>query len=195
MSRTIWKAGNMLYPVPPVLVTVKSGEAVNILTIAWTGTICSDPPMCYISVRSERLSYHMLKESRTFCINLPTRRLLRSIDICGIKSGRDINKIEFLRLETEPCSQIDVPLLTLSPVNIECRIQKIVPLGSHDMFISNVLAVDVDPALIDSKGKLRLEKAGLITYAHGQYYALSESLGRFGFSVKKAKQDRPHHHQ
>lgn len=185
MSRRTWKPGTLVYPVPAVLITCKDGEKENVFTVAWTGTICSDPAMTYISVRKERFSYDIIKNSGVFCINLTTEDLAYATDYCGVKSGRNENKFKSLNLEIEKASQIDVPIIKKSPVVIECKVEEIKELGSHDMFIAKVLAVDVDEKYIDKTDRFDMEKCNLMAYSHGHYYKLGEQIGRFGFSVKK----------
>lgn len=181
-----FKPGNMVYPVPAVMVTVagKDGKS-NILTIAWTGTICTNPPMAYISVRPERYSYEMLKESGEFVINLTTEELVRATDYCGVKSGRDTDKWKETGLTTAPAELVKAPLIDESPVNIECRVTEIKELGSHHMFLAEVVAVSVDEAYLSENGKFELRKAAPIVYSHGEYYGLAELLGTFGYSIKK----------
>lgn len=178
----------MLYPLPPVMVSCGTMERSNIITVAWTGTVNSEPPMTYISVRPERHSYAMIKERGEFVINLTTERLVRAADLCGVRSGRDLQKFRFCRLTPAPASAVSAPLIAESPVNIECRVEQRLTLGSHDMFIAKVLAVDVDEALLDAKCVLHLERAGLVAYVHGRYRALGRELGKFGFSVQKKQE-------
>mgnify|MGYP000006432115 FL=1 len=186
MSKQTWKPGNMLYPVPAVMVSCQRGEEKpNIITVAWAGTICSDPAMVSISIRKERYSHDIIKESGEFVINLTTKKLCRATDYCGVKSGKDTNKFKDMHLTPEKSVKINAPAIKESPVNIECKVKDIVELGSHDMFIAEVVAVNVDESLLDSKGTLHLKDAELVAYSHGQYYALGEHLGRFGYSVKK----------
>ncbi len=186
MSKQVWDPCSILSPVPAVLATVRdqSGKD-NVLTIAWCGTVSSNPPMVYISVRKERFSHHMLKESGEFVINLTTERLLRAADYCGVRSGRNEDKFAAAGLHKEEASKVSAPLIKESPVNIECRVTEVLELGSHDMFLARVEAVDVDESLLDEKGRLMLEKANLIAYAHGSYFPLGEAIGSFGWSVKK----------
>lgn len=181
-----WKPGNMVYPVPAVMVTVadRDGES-NIITIAWTGTVCTNPPMAYISVRPERHSYGMLKESGEFVINLTTEKLVHATDYCGVKSGRDTDKWKDTGLTPIPAQAVGAPLIKESPVNIECRVTEVKELGSHHMFLAEVVAVDVDEAYLDEKGKFELHKAAPIVYSHGEYYGLSSLLGTFGYSIRK----------
>lgn len=187
MSKQIWKPGTMVYPVPAVMVSCGTMEQSNIITIAWTGTVCSTPAMTYISVRKERHSYDMIKRSGTFVINLTTESLAKATDFCGVKSGRDIDKFEHLGLTKLPGSFTEVPLIAESPVNIECKVTQIIELGSHDMFLAEVLGITIEDDYIDSTGKFRLDLAKPITYAHGNYYTLGDALGIFGHSVMKKK--------
>ena len=176
----------MLYPVPAVLVSVAdSAGNDNLITIAWTGTVCSDPAMTYISVRKERYSHHMLKENKEFVINLVSKEICRAADFCGVRSGRDLDKFEATGLTREKASTVNVPLVKESPVNIECKVTQVLELGSHDMFIANVKGVYADEAYMDEKGKFELVKAKPIVYSHGQYYGLGCYIGKFGYSVQK----------
>lgn len=188
MGKQTWKPGNMLYPLPAVLITVadKMGNR-NIFTVAWTGTVCSDPAMVSISVRPERYSHHMIKETGEFVINLTTEKLVYATDYCGVKSGRDVDKFKEMRLTPIPADVVSAPLLSESPVNIECRVKDVIELGTHDMFLAEVAAVHADEAYMDEKGKFSLEKAKPIVYSHGTYYALGKQLGSFGYSVRKKK--------
>lgn len=191
MKKATWRPGNMLYPVPAVMVSCGHYEnpgdeaACNILTVAWTGTICSDPAMVYVSIRPSRHSYSMIKETGEFVINLTTSALARAMDYCGVRSGRDHSKFTEMNLTAQPAETIKAPLIAESPVNIECKVTQILPLGTHDMFLAEVKAVRVNEDLLDEAGKLQLEKAGLITYSHGTYHELGKALGTFGYSVKK----------
>ena len=181
-----WRAGTMISPVPAVMVSCGSMEGEkNIITVAWTGTICSEPAMCYISVRKERHSYQIIRESGEFVINLTTKVLARATDWCGVRSGKDFDKFSHCNLTAESCPHISAPAIAESPVNIECRVKQVIELGSHDMFIAEVLGVMVDDSLLDPQsGKLDLARAELLGYAHGEYYALGEKLGTFGWTVK-----------
>lgn len=186
MSKQVWKPGNMVYPLPAVLVSVRDLEGNdNLITVAWTGTICSNPPMVYISVRKERFSHHMLKETGEFVINLTTEHLAYATDYCGVKSGRDVDKFEVLNLHKEQATKVNVPLLKESPVNIECKVTQVLELGSHDMFLAEVVAVNVDEAYMDEKGKFDLAKASPLVYSHGEYYGIGKDLGHFGYSIRK----------
>lgn len=185
MVKQTWKGSTLLNPEPPVLVSCGSMEAANLITIGWTGTICTQPSMVSISVRPERYSYQLIKDSGEFVINLPTRKLVRAVDWCGVKSGRDYDKFAEMKLTPLPASTVSCPILAESPVNLECQVTQVISLGSHDLFLAKVTAVDVDEALLDEKGKLCLERADLIVYSHGEYFALGKQLGTFGYSVRK----------
>lgn len=186
MGKQLWKPGNMLYPLPVVMVSVADKEGQNnIITIAWAGTICSNPPMVSISVRPERYSYNILKETGEFVINLTTKDLTYATDYCGVKSGRDVDKFKEMGLTALPGKEVKAPLIAESPVNIECKVTQVIPLGSHDMFLAEVVAVHVDEKYMDEKGKFHLDKAEPIAYSHGDYLATRELLGTFGYSVKK----------
>ena len=186
MGKYAFKPGNMIYPVPAVLVSAADREGnTNIFTAAWTGTICTNPPMAYISVRPERYSYHMIRETGEFVINLTTKELARAADYCGVRSGRDVDKWKEMKLTPVKGREVSVPLIGESPVNIECRVTEVKELGSHHMFLAQVVAVSVDEAYMDENGRFDLNASGLIAYSHGQYRELGGSLGRFGFSVQK----------
>lgn len=186
MAKELWKPGNMLYPLPAVMVTCKRGnEKTNIITIAWTGTVCSSPAMVSISVRPERYSYDIIKETGEFVINLVTEDLTYAADYCGVKSGRDIDKFEAMKLHECPGQKVSVPGIEESPVNIECKVKDIIPLGSHDLFLAEVVGVQVETAYMDENGKFDLNGSGIMTYSHGEYFTLGKKLGKFGYSVKK----------
>lgn len=185
MSKIKWKGGALTAPVPPVLVTCSDGERDNVFTVAWTGILNTKPPKTYISVRPERFSYDIIKKSGCFAVNLTTENLLFAADFCGVRSGRELDKFEYCGLQKEKAQKIDCPILAQSPLSLECRVEKIVPLGTHDMFIADIVATDADESLVDSLGKLHLDKAGLLAYAHGEYFALGRKLGSFGMSVRK----------
>lgn len=191
MEKQKWKAGNMLYPLPAVLVSVANQEGRdNLITVAWAGTVCTNPPMVSISVRPERYSYSMLRDTGEFVINLTTEKLAFATDYCGVRSGRDGDKFQALGLTREEASQVCAPLLGESPVNLECRVKQVLELGSHHMFVADVLAVHVDPELLDERGKLHLDRSRPIVYSHGEYYGLGSMLGTFGYSVKKKKKKK-----
>lgn len=183
----------MLYPLPAVLVTCGADPSeYNVMTAAWTGTVCSDPPMCYVSLRKERFSYDIIKRNGEFVINLTTESMLRAADWCGVRSGRDFDKFRETGLTPVPSAVVKAPAIAQSPVSIECRVKQVVPLGSHDMFLADVVNVLLDDAIMDSAtGKFRLEDAGLIAYSHGQYFSLGRILGTFGCSVRKRRPRRP----
>ena len=185
MSRQVWKGSTLLNPELPVLVSCGSPEHPNLITVGWCGTICTQPPMVSISVRPERYSHHLIQESGEFVINLPTESLTRAVDWCGVKSGRDVDKFAAMHLSALPAAQVGTVLLEQSPVNLECKVTQCIALGSHDLFLAEVVAVDVDESLLDETGKLCLNRAKLIVYSHGDYLALGRRLGRFGYSVRK----------
>ena len=185
MSKVQWKGGAMLGPLPPVMVTCGTLEESNIITIAWTGIVNTIPPKTYISIRPTRHSYNIIKETGEFAINLTTASLVRSADTCGVFTGRKVDKFARCGLTKEPSSYLACPLIAESPLSLACRVTDIIPLGSHDMFLADIVGVEVEPSLIDPDGKLCLDRAGLAAYAHGEYYALGARIGTFGFSVKK----------
>ncbi len=185
MSKAVWKPGTMLFPLPAVMVSCGTMEKSNIMTVAWTGIVNSEPPMTYISVRPERYSHALVKETGQFVINLTTDRLVWNTDFCGVKSGRDIRKFSLPGLTPERASQVSAPLIQESPVNLECVVDRSMILGSHEMFLAKIVAVDVDERLLDAKGVLHLENAGLAAYVHGKYFTLGRLIGTFGYSVKK----------
>ena len=187
MAKQTWKPGNMLYPLPAVMVSVGDKEGnTNIITIAWTGTICSNPPMLYVSVTPNRFSHHMIKETGEFVVNLTTEALAKATDYCGVRSGRDVDKWKETGLTKGAANELAyAPIIEESPVNIECRVTEVKELGSHHMFIAEVVSVQVDEEYIDETGKFCLNDTGLIAYSHGQYRTLGEELGGFGHSVKK----------
>lgn len=187
-KKQTWRAGNMLYPVPAVMVScARKGEKPNIITVAWAGTVCSDPAMVSISVRKERYSHDIIKETGEFVINLTTRKLARATDYCGVKSGRDVDKFADMHLTAVPSVKIEAPAIAESPVNIECKVREIKPLGSHTMFLADVVNVTVDDAFFDEKNTFHLNNTGLVTYSHGAYFLLGKKLGTFGYSVAKKK--------
>lgn len=186
MGKQHWKAGNMLNPVPAVMVSVSDGNGKNnIITVAWAGTICTNPPMLSISVRPERYSYEMIKSTKEFVVNLTTKDLVRACDYCGVTSGRDVDKFEKMKLTPIKLPNVSVPGIKESPVNIECRVKKIEELGSHTMFIADVVGVTVDDEYMDEKGKFNINNTGLVMYSHGEYFVMGERLGKFGYSIKK----------
>lgn len=184
-----WKPGTMIYPLPAVLVSCgESEQEYNLFTVAWTGTVCTNPPMCYISVRPERHSYDIIKRTGEFVINLTTASLARATDWCGVRSGRDYDKFSEMGLTAEPAAVVKAPVVGESPVSIECRVRQVIELGSHDMFLADVVNVLVDEEYINPEtGKLELDRAEIITYSHGEYFRLGEMIGHFGWSVRKKK--------
>lgn len=188
MAKQNWKPGNMLYPVPAVMVSCqREGEKPNIITAAWCGTISSSPAMLSVSIRPERYSYDIIKETREFVVNLVNKDLVFAADYCGVKSGRDIDKFKEMKLTPLSSKLIGAPGIDESPVNIECRVVNIIPLGSHDMFLAEVVGVTVDDKYMDSNGKFHLNSSCLITYSHGEYFELGKKMGSFGYSVQKKK--------
>lgn len=186
MAKQNWKPGNMLYPLPAVLVSCQGNDGKpNLITIGWVGTICSDPAMVSISVRPERYSYHMLKETGEFVINLTTEELLEATDYCGVASGRDVDKWEKMNLTPIPSEKVSVPAVAESPINIECKVTEVKELGTHHMFIAEVVNVRADEKYMDEKGKFHLEHSKPIAYSHGTYFSLGKELGKFGYSVRK----------
>lgn len=187
MAKVTWKAGTLLAPVPAVLVSCGTVEKPAALTIAWTGIISSDPPRTYISVRPERNSYEIIKQSGEFCINMMPSSTVRSLDYCGIKSGKNEDKLAKRKLTALPCTKISAPMIAQSKISLECKVIDIQPQGSHDMFLAEILAVNIEDDLIGEKGRLMIEQAGLLTYAHGTYFALGKKIGSFGFSTKQKR--------
>lgn len=187
--KTAFKPGTLIYPLPAVMVSCgDSPDNYNIITIAWTGTICSDPPLCYISVRKERHSHDLIARTGEFVINLTTEELARATDWCGVRSGRDFDKFREMRLTPQPAQVVSAPLIAESPLNIECRVTETKELGSHDMFMARVVAVNAEESLIDKgTGAFQLNHARPLAFSHGKYYGLGEKIGGFGFSVKKKK--------
>lgn len=192
MAKQVWNPGAMLAPLPPALVTCGQGEDINVLTIGWTGILCTKPPKTYISVRPERHSHHLLEQYGQFTINLPTTSMVRKVDLCGVRSGKDVNKFELCGLTPEPGTAVSCPSLAECPISIECRITGKQPLGSHDMFLADIVAVTVDERYVDKQGKLHIEKCDLLAYAHGTYFTLGDPIGTFGFSVRKKPLKQPH---
>ena len=188
MPKQMWKPGNMLYPVPAVMVScMRSGGKPNIITLAWAGTVCSDPAMVSISVRPERYSHGIMTESGEFVINLVTEKLTRICDWCGVRSGRDYDKFQEMHLGEYHSELMETPAIAESPVNIWCKIVHTQLLGSHDMFLARVVGVTIDDSYMDEKGRFALERTGLIAYSHGEYFALGKKIGNYGYSVKKRK--------
>ncbi|RLD46744.1 MAG: flavin reductase family protein [Bacteroidetes bacterium] len=189
MSKVKWKPGTMVYPLPAVIVSCGSQKAEwNLITIAWTGTVNTNPPMVYISVRPSRHSYNIIKETGEFVINLTNKKMAFATDWCGVKSGKDFNKFDEMKLTPSEAEFVACPMIAESPINIECKVTQVIPLGSHDMFIAEVLRVHADDQFLDSEtGAFDMKKAGLIAYSHGNYYELGDHIGKFGYSVMKKK--------
>lgn len=190
MAKVQWKSGTFIYPIPAVMVSCGTIEKSNIITVAWTGILNTNPATCYISVRPERYSHNLIKENGEFVINLTTEQLAYATDWCGVKSGKNVDKFKEMRLTKEQANLVKVPLIKESPISVECKVKEIVPLGSHDMFIAEVLAIDVDEKYIDEKGSFDISKCNLIAYANGGYYPLGKRIGKFGYSVQKNKKRR-----
>lgn len=187
-GKELWKPGNMLYPIPAVMVSCqREGEKPNIITVAWAGNVCSSPAMLSISVRKERYSYDILKETGEFVVNLTNRKLAAATDWCGVRSGKDYDKFKEMHLTPLESRFVSAPGIAESPVNIECKVRNVLELGSHDMFVAEVMGVTVDEKLLDNKGKFDLRAADLISYSHGEYFTLGEKIGKFGYSVVKKK--------
>ena len=188
MSKLNFKPGTMLNPVPAVMVSCGQGDESNIITVAWTGIVNSEPPMTYVSVRKERHSHHLIKESGEFVINLVTEELAFATDYCGVRSGKDVDKFKEMKLTPAKGEKVGCPVIKESPVNLECRVREIHEYGSHDMFVADIVNVQVNEELLDEKGRIRLDLAGLVAYNHGEYFGLKKNpLGKFGYSVMKAK--------
>ena len=185
MAKLQWKPGTLLAPAPPALVSCGTMEAHNVLTAAWTGIVNSEPPMTYVSIRPQRHSHSIIKEKGEFVINLPTEAIVKATDLSGVKSGRDVDKFALAGLTAEPSNLVAAPGIAECPISLECKVREVTRLGSHDMFLADIVAVDVDPKYVDEKGALHMEKAGLLAYAHGAYFGLGKQLGTFGFSVRK----------
>lgn len=191
MSKIAWKGGALVAPLPPVLVSCGTMEKPNVLTVAWTGIVNTIPPKTYISLRPSRFSYELIKESREFVINLTTASLVKAADFCGVRSGRKIDKFDATGLTAEESTKVSAPMIAESPLSLECRVSDIIPLGSHDMFLADIVAINVDESLIDKNGKLHLDNCGLAAFAHGEYFELGKKIGTFGFSVRK--KNKKHH--
>lgn len=185
MSKVTWKSGTFIYPLPAVMVSCGTMEESNIITVAWTGIINTDPAMCYISVRPTRHSYEMIKKTGEFVINLTTKDLAYATDWCGVKTGAKVDKFKEMKLTKERANIIKAPLIKECPVSVECKVKEIVPLGSHDMFVAEIVAIDADEKYIDEKGAFDIGKCDLIAYANGGYYPLESKIGKFGYSVQK----------
>ncbi|KGN03005.1 flavin reductase [Clostridium novyi A str. 4570] len=192
MSKKSFKGSAMLNPVPSVLITSKNKEEkVNVFTVGWIGVACTHPPMISVAIRPERLSYKYIKENGEFVVNLPSRDLVKAVDFCGVKSGTTVDKIKEMNFTLEDSDNISVPYIDECPITLECKVKNIIPLGSHDLFLAEILSVHVEEDLIDEKGKIHYEKANLICYSHGEYFGVSKKvLGNFGFSIRKKKKKK-----
>lgn len=190
MAKTTWKSGTFIYPLPAVMVSCGTMEKSNIITVAWTGIINTNPATVYISVRPTRYSYQLLKEQKEFVINLTNKELVQATDWCGVKTGAKVDKFKEMHLHKEKAKFVSCPMIQESPVSIECKVKEIKPLGSHDMFLAEVLAINADEKYINEKGAFDISKCDLIAYANGHYYMLGKKLGRFGFSVQKPKKKK-----
>ena len=187
MTKISWPAGTLLAPVPPALISSGTLENPNVMTAAWTGIVCSDPAMTYVSLRPSRYSHEIISKSGEFVINVPNLPLAKAVDFCGVKSGRNTDKFQACGITAAPSSKIKAPQVKEAPISLECKVRSVTHYGTHDMFLADIVAVNVDDAYINKQGGLNLEKAGLLAYAHGFYYTLGRQLGKFGFSVEKAK--------
>lgn len=188
MGKQSWKPGNILYPLPVIMASCqREGEKPNIITLAWAGTVCSSPPMVSVSVRKERYSYDIIRETGEFVINLVTKDLTFATDYCGVRSGRDVDKFKEMHLTPLPSRIVKAPGIAESPANLECRVVQTLHLGSHDMFVAEIVGVTVEDAYMDKNGKFHLNDANLTAYSHGEYFSLGEKLGKFGYSVEKKK--------
>ena len=192
MKKIFWKGGVLLAPVPPVLVTCGTMDHCNVLTVGWTGICATHPPMTYISVRPSRHSYPIIRERGEFAVNLTTADMARTVDFCGVRSGKDTDKLTKCGLHLIEAEGSSTPILAEAPVSLSCKVTQIIPLGSHDMFLAEITGTAVDAEYVDSKGRLDLQKSGLLAYAHGEYFALGKKLGDFGFSVRKKPKYKQH---
>lgn len=187
MAKQFWKGSAQLSPLPPTLVTCGTLEKPNVLTVAWTGIVATHPPMTYISLRKSRFSYDIIKESGEFVINMPVSKMCRIVDYCGVKSGRDVDKIKECKIALEEAKTVSVPIISESPVSLECKVKQMIECGSHTMFLSEISCVAADERYIDKNGKLDLNGSSLLAFAHGEYYEIGKKVGTFGYSVRKKK--------
>ena len=187
MAKVMWKPGTFIYPIPAVMVSCGNMEKSNIMTVAWTGILNTNPAMCYISVRPERYSYNIIKETGEFVINLTNKELAYATDWCGVKSGKDVDKFKEMNLSKEKCNFVCCPAIKESPVSIECKVKEIKELGSHHMFMAEILSINADEKYIDENGAFDITKCDLIAYANGKYFELGNKIGKFGYSVQKKK--------
>lgn len=191
MSKIQWRGGALLAPLPAVMVTCGNMEKANIVTVAWTGILNTIPPKSYIALRPSRYSYDIIKENREFAIHLTTVSMAKSADYCGMVTGRKVDKFKKCNFHKEQATQISVPLIAEAPLSLECKVTDIIPLGSHDMFLCDIVAVNVEETLVDKNGRLNIEKANLAAFAHGEYFELGKKIGNFGYSMKKKKKHKP----
>lgn len=191
MAKQVWKPSTLLAPLPAALVSCGTLENPNVLTVAWTGIINSSPAMTYVSIRPERFSHHLIAESGEFVINVTTDELVRAADFCGVRSGKDTDKFAEMKLTALPASNVSAPIIAQSPISLECKVVEVKELGSHDMFIAEIVAIDVDDKYIEADGKLNLKKAGVMFYSHGEYFAQGKKIGQMGYSVKKKRSKNP----
>ena len=185
MGKVSWKPGTMLAPVPPALISCGTMEHPNVMTAAWTGIICTDPALVYVSLRPSRYSHEIIMKSKEFVINVPSVNIAKAVDLCGVKSGRNTDKFKITGLTAVKCKYVQAPQVAEAPISLECKVKEIISLGTHDMFLAEIAAVNVDESLINSQNALNLDKARLLAYAHGFYYALGKKIGKFGWSVEK----------
>ena len=185
MAKISWKPGTMLAPIPPALISCGTMDNPNVMTAAWTGVICTEPTLVYVSIRPSRFSHQLIRQNSEFVINVPTVKLARAVDMCGVKSGRNADKFALTGLTPQKCVKISAPQVAEAPISLECVVKNVTSYGSHDMFLAEVVAVNVDEDLLDKQNALMLDKAGLLAYAHGFYYALGKKIGKFGWSVEK----------
>lgn len=190
MEKISWKPGTMLAPLPPALISCGTLAKPNVMTAAWTGIICTEPTLVYVSIRPSRYSNEIIRNSGEFVINVPTVALAKAVDLCGVKSGRDTDKFKLAGITAAPCKKIAAPQISEAPISLECRVKEITSFGTHDMFLAEVLAVNVAKQYIGTNQALNLDKAGLLAYAHGFYYALGRKIGKFGWSVEKKSTKR-----
>lgn len=190
MAKVCWKAGTMLAPVPPALISCGTMDKPNVMTAAWTGIICTEPTLVYVSIRPSRYSHELIRQTGEFVINVPTVALAKAVDLCGVKSGRNVDKFKLTGMTAASCEKVSAPQIVEAPISLECKVKEIISCGTHDMFLAEVLAVDVDEAYIKGNQALDLQKAGLLAYAHGFYYGLGRKIGKFGWSVEKKSTKR-----
>lgn len=190
MAKVCWKAGTMLAPVPPALISCGTIDKPNVMTAAWTGIICTEPTLVYVSIRPSRYSHELIRQTGEFVINVPTVALAKAVDLCGVKSGRNVDKFKLTGMTAASCEKVSAPQIVEAPISLECKVKEITSCGTHDMFLAEVLAVDVDEAYIKGNQALDLQKAGLLAYAHGFYYGLGRKIGKFGWSVEKKSTKR-----